>query len=174
MVTLLTVLLLASPTTEALPQSGPVQVGKQVPWFSGWTPDNRVLNRTRLLKDADARAFVLVLFARWCKPCERGLKMIAKRRADLKNAGIRLVLVGYQEDPAKVMPWLKARGLQGERLLIDRFGVATAALGGVQKTESEQTATLPRTVVMTREGKVVAIFGKEGPDYVDRILAATR
>jgi len=169
---LLTWLLLASPT-QSLQKSGPVEVGAPVPWFSGWTLDNQVLNRTRLLQDPHARGFALVLFARWCKPCERGLRLLAEQKQRLKSEGVRVVLIGYREDAAALIPWLRERRLDDADLLIDRFGVASVALGAAHKSAKGEKATLPRTVVLDRRGDVRAVFGKEGADYVDRIIAAT-
>ena len=54
------------------PISGPLKPGDALPWFSGWTADDRVVNRTRLF-EGRRRPVAIVLFATWCRPCEAEL-----------------------------------------------------------------------------------------------------
>lgn len=162
----------ASPTiTESLDESGPLSVGAEVPWFSGWTPGDEVTNRDRLLKAAP-KGVALVVFATWCAPCVDGLKRLAAGRAALDAAGVRPVLVAYREEAEVVTPWLEARGWKDATVLVDRFGVAATALGVVSRTKDGERARLPRTVVLSGDGVVRGIFGREGDDYVARIVSA--
>ncbi len=170
---LLTLTLGAAPLTESLERSGPLVVGEAVPWFSGWTPDDRVLNRDRLLSTAPG-GVALVVFATWCAPCAKGLDRLAAGRAKLEAANVRPVLVAYREEADVVLPWLAKRGWAGATLLVDRFGVTATALGVVTRTKDGEKARLPRTVVLAADGEVRAILGREGDDYVDRIVEAAK
>ncbi|MCB9547888.1 MAG: redoxin domain-containing protein [Myxococcales bacterium] len=146
-----------------------VVVGAPVPWFAGWTADDQVLNRTALLKRADARGFVVVVVATWCAPCAAGLRRLAAARARLADAGLQLVLIAHREHPAVVQPWLAAQGVAPEvPVIYDRFGRASASLGA----ERDQRVTLPRTVVFDAAGVVRAVLGVEGADYEERVLGA--
>ncbi len=165
-------LLLALFATEALPKAGPAVVGSEAPWFSGWTPENQVLNRDTLsARFPEARGFALVVFQTTCKPCEKGLLAMRDGAAKLDAAKVEPVLVALREEAKVVQPWLKARGLGGQVLVLDRFGVATAALGATARGR-KGTAVLPHTVVMDAQRVVRAIFGTEGSDYIERVIAA--
>ncbi len=172
MISLLLVALLSAPT-ESLPRSGGATVGAPAPWFSGWTLEDRVQNRDRLLKGARS-GLVVVLFATWCKPCVEGLERLKAGRARLREAGLDTVLVAYREEAATVAAWLGGRGMAKGAVLVDRFGVATRALGGARATKEGEIAQLPRTLVLSKDGTVRAVFGREGPDYLERILEAAR
>ena len=168
------VLCAATPTTtESLERSGKLVVGEAAPWFSGWTPDDRVVNRDRLLAGTKG-GLALVVFATWCAPCVKDLERLATGRAQLDAAGVQTVLVAYREEAEVITPWLAERGWGGSTVLIDRFGVAAAALGAVARSKEGEKARLPRTVVLAADGTVRAIFGREGDDYVDRIVEASK
>lgn len=165
--------LLAPPQTVELTEAGPARVGALVPWFAGWTPDDQILNRSKVLAEQPpgTRAVVVVVFATWCQPCAVGLEVLAGAREKLAAHGITLLLVAWRQEADVVQPWLRARGLDPKTpLILDRFGRAAAALGA----EVADKATLPRTVVLGPDGTVRAIFGAEGPDYLDRIVALAR
>ena len=165
-------LALASPpiapeVTTVLPRMGTVEVGKPAPWFAGWTLDDRVLNRTRLLATSPApKAYALVFFATWCRPCLKGLTAIARARPALDAAGVRVVLIDFREEASTVTPFLKAHGLEGLPVIVDKFGAVAQAFGA----SDGKTARLPRTVVLDAQGTVRAIFAAEGEDYVAQLL----
>lgn len=157
--------------SELLPRSGGAVLGQEAPWFAAWTADQQVVNRTNLLealRTGHRRGFALVFFATWCAPCEEGLRAMAGARERLEKAGLRLVLVNWREPADQVQPWLHRRGLGDAALLLDRFGRVAGAFG----VEDAGKATLPRTVVVDAAGRVRLIVGREGPDYVDRLLEA--
>jgi len=87
-------------------------------------------------------------------------------------AGLTLVLVDLREEADVVGPWLAARELGGETVILDRFGAIAKAFGVERRSGGKSEATLPRTVVIDAAGRVVAIFGHEGADYVPRVLGA--
>ncbi|MGK0361403.1 MAG: peroxiredoxin [Bradymonadia bacterium] len=157
------------PVTATLPRMGGIEVGKPAPWFAGWTLDDRVLNRTRLLATTPtARVHALVFFATWCRPCLKGLTGIAAARARLDAAGVRVVLVDFREDAEAVKPFLKAHGLQGLPVIVDKFGAVAQAFGA----SDGKTARLPRTVLLDAQGVVRGILAAEGADYVERLIKA--
>lgn len=156
-----------------LDATGPVKVGDTAPWFAGWTAKDRVFNRTRLLATPGARGHVLVFFATWCKPCEAGLKQLAAARPRLEAAGLTVTLVDYGEEASVGTPWLAARGLGEARTLFDRYGTVAFAFGVELRTEGgARRARLPRTIVLDPAGTVRRIIGREGEDYVERLLDA--
>lgn len=157
--------------TVSLKKSGQAKVGAEAPWFSGWTPDNLVLNRTRVT-ERPGRAHLLLFFATWCKPCEAGLSALVQRREDLRSAGVDVVLVAYKEEAEKVAPWLAERGLGGEALLLDRFGQVARAFGAETGKAGKERSALPRSALLDGGGIVRALYSKEGDDFVDTIVAA--
>lgn len=157
--------------TRQLQQSGDAVVGAPVPWFAGWTPDNRVLNRTKLL-ERPAAAHAIVLFATTCKPCEAGLRLLAEHRADLEASSIHLVLVAIGEPADVVRPWLATRGLTDATLVLDKFGRMARTLGATVTENGRQITRLPRTIVIDPEGVVRAILAEEGEDYLDLLRRA--
>ncbi|MCA9544765.1 MAG: hypothetical protein KC613_10260, partial [Myxococcales bacterium] len=57
-------------------------------------------------------------------------------------------------------------------LLIDKFGAASQALAGRSGPAADgERLALPRTVVLAPDGTVKAIFGREGPDYIQALQA---
>lgn len=160
----------APASTVSLDRLGPVAVGAPAPWFAGWTLDDTVINRTRVVDKAakTQRGVALVFFATWCKPCVRGLDALAAARARLDAAGVTLLLVDFREEAATVRPFLAARGLGDAAVLLDKFGRAATAFG----VSDGRSARLPRTVVLDAQGVVRGIFAAEGPDYVERVLGA--
>jgi len=152
--------------------SGEATVGRESPWFAGWNLDNRVVNKKILLKKNPGKGCVLVFFATWCEPCKKGLSVLEANLSRLRQANLVPVLVAYRQDAGEVRPWAARNGLKTVHIILDRFGKASLAFGAaVMKGESE-SASLPRTVVLDPIGRVRAIFGQEGDDYMDRILAA--
>lgn len=132
-----------------------VTPGAPLPWFAGWTADEQVYNRKALLA-APAEGHVLLLFATWCAPCGEGLRGLAKQRAALDAAKIRVVLVACGEAPAVVEPWLAARGFGEATVVYDRFGQIAADLGAEVARDGKRTLSLPRAIVVDAAGTVRA------------------
>lgn len=157
--------------SEALLRSGQAVVGETVPWFSGWTPNDKIVNRTGLLGQ-EARGHALVFFATWCAPCEVGLEQLVRARERLAAAKLRIVLVAYRQEASLVGPWLRHRGFGSAPVLLDRFGKIALTFGAAQVRKGGETSSLPRTILFDRTGRVRAIVGREGADYVDRLIGA--
>jgi len=151
--------------TESLDRSGASVVGQAAPWLAGWTLDDQVWNLRKAFADTSTQRVALVFFATWCAPCKQGIAQLSARAADLKADGVSIILVDYQEDAVKVRKFLGDQSTFP--VMLDRFG---AAQQSYLSTNGDQVR-LPRTVLIGRDMKVQAIFGSEGGDYVDRILA---
>lgn len=150
-----------------------LRVGAPLPWVSGWTPDNHIVNRTRLL-DARTRPLAIVLFATWCRPCEGELKRLARERARVDAAGVDLLLVDVGERGLGLPAWLAARGLRDVPVVVDPFGQIGRALGATRLAGEREETTLPRTVVIDAKGTVSAVLAESGAGFVDALLTAAR
>ena len=150
--------------TERLKTSGETKVGKPAPWIAGWSLDNKVINLDHLFKDGKTERVALVFFATWCKPCKRGIAMLEEAKDRIRAKGVKVVLVDIEEPPDKVKRYIKESNLTFP-IMMDRFGASRKTyLGG------EMGGGLPRTVVIGKDRKVIAILGQEGKDYVSCIL----
>lgn len=151
--------------TEFLQSAGAALVGEEAPWIAGWTLDGDVWNLRLAFSDTTTDRVAIVFFASWCAPCRHGLDVLRARSADLSANRVQVVLVNLQEDADKV------RSFVGER---PRFPVVLDRYGATQQTYLRTVAgsvALPQTVVVRRDGRIQAILGREGADYVDRIIA---
>ncbi len=167
------------------PPAGPapaaLKPGDALPWFSGWTPDDRVLNRTRLF-EGRRRPLAIVMFATWCLPCDAELRALGAARERLEKAGVDVLLVDVAEPAAPSPAWLAERGVSGVPLLVDRFGQVGRALGAVTAAGADagpdaggrEATTLPRTVVVDANGVIVDVFGADGGEPVSRLLRVIR
>lgn len=136
-----------------------LSVGQQAPWFAGWTLDQRLINRTKLLRDKDAKGHLIVFFATWCGPCKKKLAHLGTAKEALSAAGVRLVLVDYAEPPEQVGPFLQTfKGLQPDTVIVDQFGRMSASFGVTAKVGGKETARLPLAVLLDAEGRVKAVY----------------
>ena len=164
-------LLLAAPAADT------PKPGAPLPWFSGWTADDRVVNRTRLFEER-RRPLAIVLFATWCRPCEAELRALGAARQRLAEAGLDVLLVDVGEPTAPAPAWLAERGLSDVPVIVDRFGQIGRALGAVAEATADAGAggreetTLPRTVVAGADDVVLDVFGADGGEPVSRLLRA--
>ena len=63
-----------------------------------------------------------MVFATWCEPCIKGIDEL-KQAAKLKSAGIAVVLLNMQEEYDRVNPWMLARKLPNDFIVIlDEWG----------------------------------------------------
>ncbi|MFN3202629.1 MAG: TlpA family protein disulfide reductase [Bradymonadia bacterium] len=165
----------AAPKAKAqAPAQATIAVGQIAPWFAGWTLDQKLINRTKLLKDADASGHLVIFFATWCKPCKKKLKYLSTAREALSTAGVRLVLVDYAEAPEKVSPFLDDfKGLAPDMVILDQFGKMSSSFGVTESNNGKEKARLPLAVLLDGKGQVKAIYdeGEEGKEMLDKALA---
>ncbi|MCP4143902.1 MAG: redoxin domain-containing protein [bacterium] len=147
-------------TTESLQSSGETAVGEAAPWLSGWTLADEVFNTQKVFKDESINRVALVFWASWCAPCKKGIKELNKHSAEFNEHGIKVVLVNSAESEEVVREYCGENG-----------PLFTVVLDPYSKNrETYMPSPLPKTVLIGRDGKVEAIFGKEDTDYVQRII----
>jgi len=156
----------AADTTETLAASGSARPGGTAPWLAGWTIDDQVFNIRKALAKQPSRRLVITFWASWCAPCRVGMDALDAAADTLQKAGVTVVQVNVAEEEDVVRAFL-AENPTRHLVVLDRFGQTRMAWledagGGFR---------LPRTVLVDSAGIVTAIFGKEGSDYVDRVLA---
>ena len=130
----------------------------------------RTHNLSKLLSKPGTKRLAVVFYATWCVPCRKGLALLAENKERLARAGVGVVLVNVREKPESVAVFLRKMKLDGFDAVIDKFGTAAKSYGLVSKNNGEETVAIPKTFVLDDEGRVMAIFGKEGGDYVDQII----
>jgi peroxiredoxin len=157
--------------TQSLETFGGLTVGQPAPWFAGWTTEGQVWNLNGAFKESGTQRLALVLWASWCKPCRAGLVALAAAADSLREAGVEVVLVGLDRQEADARRFLEKTPLPFTCVL-DPFNNATLKFLGMENDGQEQPTapTLPLTVVLDRQRVVVAIYGAEGPDYLDLLL----
>jgi len=160
---LLIVVLFASSlfaATESHQSSGEATVGEAAPWLSGWTLVDEVFNTQKVFKDESVNRVALVFWASWCAPCKKGVKELNKHCAELNELGIKVVLVNSAESEETVREFFGENGPLFT-VVLDPYST---------NRETYMPSPLPKTVLIGRDGKVEAIFGKEDTDYIQRII----
>lgn len=153
--------------TEVLRSAGEALLGEDAPWIAGWTISGDVWNVKRALADSTCDRVAMVFFATWCAPCRHGIALLKERAADLQRNRVQVVLVNFREDAETVRAYLGPE--PPFTVMLDRYGNCRQAyLRGLG-----DSVVLPQTVVVGRNGRIQMIIGKEGADYVDRILAGS-
>ena len=161
--------------TKEIDSLGPIAVGARAPSFTAQDAA-RAGKRVRLdelLSTKGTRAVALFFYASWCPSCRKDLQTLRRQSAKLKTAGIRPVLVNYRESRAAVMSWLSDNGLDGFDAVADVDGSVCRAFGIARKLDRDEASSLPHTVLIDKKGVIRAIFGEQGPDFVDRIVKVT-
>lgn len=151
--------------TEVLPVYGALAPGMEAPWLAGWTLADTVWNIDRT---AAADRTVLVFWATWCAPCREGLQRLAAAEDRLAAAGVEVVLVNLDAQQRQIAQFV-AEEPPVFTCVLDPFQANTRAFFGLA-TRGSDTLALPRTVILDRDRRVLALLGREGADYVDRLL----
>jgi thiol-disulfide isomerase/thioredoxin len=151
--------------TEMLRSAGEALVGEEAPWLSGWTLDGDVWNLARAIADTTSDRVAIAFFATWCAPCRHGIGLLRDRADDLERNRIRVVLFNVAEEAEKARAFVG--GTPPFPVVLDRYGNCKKPY---LRTTGE-SVMLPQTVVVGRDGRVQMIIGREGADYVDRIIA---
>jgi len=161
--------------TVLLKSLGPARVGKAAPWFAAQDVNSigKIINLNKVIKQPDTNKTVLVFFATWCKPCKEGLEILRLNQQKLEKAKIKVIIIDYQEESDQVQEFLKQNHLTAFTTIIDKFGQNSKSYGvAVTRKGGKMEASLPKTFVIGTDGKLLAIIGEEGEDYVERIIEA--
>jgi thiol-disulfide isomerase/thioredoxin len=102
--------LAASLLAAALPAQGE----PLVPWTGGETPElaARTLDgRDWKLADLRGRTVIVNFWATWCVPCVVEMPSLARLRDRLAAAGVEVMTVNFQENPARIEAFFKQHNL---------------------------------------------------------------
>ncbi len=163
----------SSSLSQILKQSGQAEQGKMMPFFSGWTMSNgagAAYSRTKALKEKRPR-YVLNICASWCEPCMEGLEQIAKSKQKFLDSNTGLIIL-IADKSANARKLYKRFGFDWAKVIVDEFQTFAFKLApDKKKSGSQDSLSLPRTIIFNTEGKVSKIIGREGKDYIDQIFA---
>ncbi len=96
------------------------------------------------------KPLIVNFWARWCAPCRVEIPLLAEFQARLRVSGIEMIGVNIESDAPPVRDFAKAYEINYTVLLTRDQGIALLqALG-------DGSAGLPYTIVVNREGAVVA------------------
>lgn len=90
------------------------------------------------------KPMVVNLWATWCPPCVREMPVL--HRAQVSNPALNFVFINQGETAQRVAPWLSARGLALQNVLLDPKGEALVAFN---------QRGLPTTLFFDAEGRLV-------------------
>jgi thiol-disulfide isomerase/thioredoxin/outer membrane lipoprotein-sorting protein len=108
---------------------------------------------------------ILGFWATWCPPCVRGLPVMSKVAASLKDKGVVFYAVNAQEDAETITAYLKENDLN--------INVALDAEAGAGRAYG--ILGMPHTVLIGRDGTVQAVyvgFGAENEEQLTREVQA--
>jgi thiol-disulfide isomerase/thioredoxin len=153
--------LLAAPALPAGAEEDEVALGQPAPPFSLKVLNPVAAQATRFALDSVAgeepedpgsRVVLLSFFASWCGPCKKELPLLAELDAMYREAGLRVVSVSIDQDPAGIDA--ATRLVAGQKatwpVLSDRFNLVARRYLGEQ-------APLPSVFLIRRDGTIAGI-----------------
>ncbi|MAD61906.1 MAG: hypothetical protein CMH49_10420 [Myxococcales bacterium] len=156
--------------SQLLEKSGQAELGKQMPFFSGWAINNESGNAysLRMTQKEGKSRYVLTVCASWCKPCLSGLKRLseAKKRFISSNTGLIILVADHNRFGRKLY---EEYGFDWANVVVDEFKVSSFKLAPSSRKQDE-SLSLPRTFVFNAEGMIEKIISIEGDDYVDLLF----
>ncbi len=110
------------------------------------------------------RPLAVNFWARWCTPCREEIPDFVRARAKFKGKGMEVIGIAIEDKAAPVADFAKAYEMSYPVILAGDKGIA------LMQAMGNKRAGLPFTVVVDRQGKVVA--SKLGPMKAPEIEAA--
>ena len=114
------------------------------------------------LSDHRGRIVVLDFWASWCGPCLQTMPQIDKVVREFSDQGVDLVAINLEETNDRVQATLDRLKLQPP-VVLDRTGRTAAQYGAT---------SIPQTVIIDRNGKVVRLFVGGGAKFGDQLRTA--
>jgi thiol-disulfide isomerase/thioredoxin len=99
------------------------------------------------------RLLVLDFWASWCAPCAKALPKLAQLVAEMEGDRAELLAINLREPPEEAKAALERMGVKSSAAL-DRDGAVAARYGA---------ASIPYTVLVGRDGKVMRVFAGSSP-----------
>jgi thiol-disulfide isomerase/thioredoxin len=96
-------------------------------------------------KQENVKGIIVSFFASWCKPCRNELPVLNSLVDELKSKGIKVVIIGYNEDFDKIEPMLADIKVTKPVVLSDRYGKVSVKYG---------VRSLPVTFFIGKDGLV--------------------
>lgn len=143
--------------SQTVSQLGPVEVGKDFPIFGGYTSNNDYVSFKNSLGKSDLT--VVSYFATWCAPCKKNLPTL--EAFIQKNSNVQGFYIALEKESSKVNTFAKELNLNTP-IVMDKFESFAKKHGIILE---DGTASLPKTFVIDKAGKVLDIFVLEGDDF---------
>ncbi len=121
----------------------------------------QILARLKAPKD---HVLVVNFWATWCKPCIKEMPYLEQLRAAYAERGLKLLLVSNDltdHIETQLVPFLQRRQLKGEVVVIKQANASE----WIGRFDPSWSGAIPATLIVDREGKFVAFFEGEFPDY---------
>lgn len=151
--------------TQTTTKLGPVEVGKKMPSFGGWTVQNNMWSSREIFKETPPPKAVLVsYFATWCEPCKKGLPILWETSLETQT---ELILVAVDSDTQKVSNYLESLKINPVTVM-DKFNKIAARHGVIPDGEK---ISLPKTFLLDQQQVVRVIYTLEGNDFKTRLVS---
>lgn len=124
-----------------------ISVGNEAPDFEEKKPDGTTMK----LSDLRGKVVLLDFWASWCGPCRRENPNVVAAYHKYKNDGFTVMNVSLDKDRSKWLAAIKKDGLVWDNHVSDLNGWSSAA------GKKYGVRGIPYTVLIDREGKIIAI-----------------
>lgn len=134
-------------------------------------PDFRLARVTRdgtqdsyiRLSELRGNSLVLNLWATWCPPCRRELADFSSRAGDFANAGIEILAVSLDEEPAlgAVRALVDELKLEFPVLLADKQTAEAYSVLNDHLFDRRRDLAIPTTLLLDERGRIVKVYRGE-------------
>lgn len=137
-----------------------VELGESAPDFELELLDGEKFR----LSEQGGKVIILDFWATWCGPCRKSLPLVDRLAKEFRSKGVELYAINVGEKPEEATSMLSKLNLR-MNVPLDR----DSAVSGKYLVSS-----IPRTVVIDREGKVIALFSGISGDILRQLRAAVK